>query len=360
MNLAEIQVPHAERAACFADEVGKILNAGAVAVMMSIGHRTGLFDVMARLPPCGSGVIAEAAALSERYVREWLAVMVTGGIVAYDPQRRLYSLRAEHAACLTRDGSLGNLAVYSQAVALLGAVQEHTLVCFETGGGLGYEHFPNFHQIMAEDSAQTVTVQLFTTVLPLVDGIDGRLTAGIEVLDAGCGRGTALLAMAQRYPASRFTGYDLCADAIDFAAASARQANLENVRFEVRDLGEFDERDRYDFITSFDAVHDQRDPQDLLKRLHRALRPGGAYLMQDIGGSAALENNRDFPMAPLLYAISCAHCTPVSLGQGGCGLGTMWGWETALAMLRAAGFREIRKEVLPHDPMNVWFVSRRI
>jgi hypothetical protein len=89
------------------------------------------------------------------------------------------------------------------------------------------------------------------------------------------------------------------------------------------------------------------------------LRPGGNYLMQDIGGSAALENNRDFPMAPLLYAISCAHCTPVSLGQGGCGLGTMWGWESALAMLRAAGFKEIRKEVLPHDPMNVWFVSRR-
>jgi SAM-dependent methyltransferase len=359
MNLADIPAYDAERAVRFADAIGQTLNAGAVAVMMSIGHRTGLFDVMARLPPSGSDAIAEAAALSERYVREWLAVMVTGGIVAYDPQPRLYSLPAEHAACLTRDGTLGNLAVHAQSVALLGAVQEHTLTCFETGGGLAYEHFPNFHRIMAEDSAQTVTAQLFTTVLPLVEGIDGRLTAGIDVLDAGCGRGTALLAMAQRYPASRFTGYDLCTDAIDFATASARQAGLENVRFEVRDLSDFDERDRYHFITSFDAVHDQRDPQDLLQRVHRALRPGGAYLMQDIGGSAALENNRQFPMAPLLYAISCVHCTPVSLGQGGCGLGTMWGWETALSMLRAAGFNEISKEVLPHDPMNVWFVSYR-
>jgi SAM-dependent methyltransferase len=165
--------------------------------------------------------------------------------------------------------------------------------------------------------------------------------------------------MARRFPASRFTGYDLCADAIDYAAAAARQAGLDNVRFVVRDLGGFDERDRYDFITSFDAVHDQRDPEDLLRRLYRALRPGGAYLMQDIGGSVALEQNRDFPMAPLLYAISCAHCTPVSLGQGGCGLGTMWGWETALAMLQGAGFTQIRKEVLANDPMNVWFVSRR-
>ena len=65
-----------------------------------------------------------------------------------------------------------------------------------------------------------------------------------------------------------------------------------------------------------------------------------------------------FPMAALLYAVSCAHCTPVSLGQGGIGLGTMWGWETAQSMLEEAGFRQIERHVLPHDPMNVWFVSR--
>jgi hypothetical protein len=89
-----------------------------------------------------------------------------------------------------------------------------------------------------------------------------------------------------------------------------------------------------------------------------ALKPGGVYLVQDIGGSAKLENNLDFPFAPLLYAISCAHCTPVSLGQGGLGLGTMWGWETAQAMLEAAGFHYVERTVLPHDPMNVWFVAR--
>jgi len=112
-------------------------------------------------------------------------------------------------------------------------------------------------------------------------------------------------------------------------------------------------------ITSVDAVHDQKDPQDLLRRLHGALRPGGTYLMQDIGGSAHLEKNIGFPMAALLYAISCAHCTPVSLGQGGLGLGTMWGWETAQGMLEDSGFASIERQVLPHDPMNVWFVSKK-
>jgi 2-polyprenyl-3-methyl-5-hydroxy-6-metoxy-1,4-benzoquinol methylase len=346
------------RAEDFAERIMQLLDAGATSVMLSIGHRTGLFDVLAELPPATSEDIARAAALSERYVREWLAAMVTSGIVDYDPRTRCYRLPAEHAACLTRNAPLGNLALYGQHVAIMGAVQDKVLECFETGAGTRYDDYPCFHRIMAEDSGQTVTAQLFDVLLPLVPGLVERLATGIEVLDAGCGRGSALLAMAQRFPASRFTGVDLCADAIEHARHAAATLELTNIEFIARDLTGYDERERFDFITSFDAVHDQRDPEGLLQRLRAALRPGGIYLMQDIGGSARLENNRDFPLASFLYAISCTHCMPVSLGQGGPGLGTMWGWETAEATLRAAGFADIERHVLPHDPMNVWFVAR--
>lgn len=346
------------RAEAFAERAAGFLNTGAVSVMMSIGHRTGLFDVMAEMPPSTSADIADRAGLAERYVREWLAVMVVGGIVEYEPASRTYMLPAAHAASLTRGAPLGNLAVYAQHVALMGAMQDRILECFETGDGLGYDDYPHFHHVMAEDSNQTVTGQLFDAVLPLATGATDRMEAGIDVMDAGCGRGSALLAMAERFPASRFVGYDLCPDAIEHATRAARAAGLENVRFETRDLSGYDEVARFDFITSFDAVHDQKDPQDLLRRLRRALRSGGIYLMQDIGGSSRLEGNMDFPMAALLYAVSCIHCTPVSLGQGGEGLGTMWGWETAQEMLHAAGFDSVARHVLPHDPMNVWFVSR--
>ncbi|WP_296810306.1 class I SAM-dependent methyltransferase [Thiocapsa sp.] len=360
LSLAEKPTFDQQGAETFADRVGQILDSGAVAVMLSIGHRTGLLDLMARLPPSTSHRIASEAGLSERYVREWLAAMTAGRIVHFDPVRRTYALPPEHAACLTRGGTLGNFAVYAQYVTLMGQVQDRTLACFETGEGLRYGDFPDFHQVMCEDSNQTVVAQLFDTLLPLVPGLGRRLEAGIDVLDAGCARGRALIAMAERYPRSRFTGYDLCADAIADARRDARANGTENVRFDVRDLTHFQERDRYNFIVSFDAVHDQKDPQDLLRRLYGALRPDGVYLMQDIGGSAHLEKNLDFPMASLLYAISCVHCTPVSLGQGGEGLGTMWGWETAEGMLREAGFAGIDRHVLPHDPMNVWFVSRKV
>jgi 2-polyprenyl-3-methyl-5-hydroxy-6-metoxy-1,4-benzoquinol methylase len=347
------------KAEAFAETVGGILNSGAIALMLSIGHRTGLLDVMAKLPPASSKTIAEAAALDERYVREWLAALVTGGVIRYDAAAGTYALPAEHAACLTRNAPLGNLAVYAQFVAMAGATQDLILKCFETGEGTRYADYPCFHQVMAEDSGQTVVAQLFETILPLAEGIGERLEAGIDVLDAGCGAGQALIAMAFRYPQSRFTGYDLCDDAIANAQRSASAAGLRNITFGKRDLTDFDETERYDLITSFDAVHDQKHPQAFLATLHNALKPGGVHLMQDIGGSAYLEKNLEFPLAAFLYTVSCLHCMPVSLGQGGDGLGTMWGWETAKAMLSAAGFQSTERHVLPHDPMNVWFVSRK-
>ena len=341
-----------------ADHVADIINAGAVSVMISIGHRTGLFDVLARLPAATSEQIADTAELAERYVREWLAVMVTAGIVDFDPKHRAYRLPQAYAANLSRCGSAGNLAVYAQTIPLMGSIQDRLLTCFETGQGTRYDDYPCFHQFMAEDSMQTVVTPLFDHILPLGGDITHRLETGIDVLDAGCGRGEALMALAERYPASRFKGYDLCADAIAYAKALAGQKELANAVFATMDMTDFNEAGEYDFITSFDAVHDQKDPERLIKSLHRALRPNGIYLMQDIGGSAKLENNLSFPMAPLLYAVSCSHCMPVSLGQGGKGLGTMWGWETAEKMLRRAGFCSIERHVLEHDPMNVWFVSR--
>ena len=358
-TIPEAPVIDTARAEAFAERVGHLIDAGATAAMISLGHRLRLFDEMALQPGAfDSQALAKSAGLAERYVREWLAAMVVAGIVEYRPTDRRYRLPPEHAACLTADGALGNLAVYAQHVALFGKVEDLALENFRTGGGTRYDDYPCFHQVMAEDSGQTVVAGLFEHVLPLAPGLEERLRDGIDVMDAGCGRGAALIAMAGRYPASRFVGYDLGADAIEFASARARAEGLANVRFETRDLDGYVEPGRWDLVMSFDAVHDQKDPFGLVRGLRASLREGGVYLMQDIGASASLERNRDFPFATLLYAVSTVLCTPVSIGQGGQGLGTMWGWETAERFLREAGFARVERHVLEHDPMNVWFVAR--
>lgn len=348
----------AARAEAFAGRMVESLNAAAAMLMTSIGHRTGLFDAMAALPgPADSAAIAAAAGLNERYVREWLSAMAVAGFVDYDAAAATFRLPPEHAACLTRAATPDNLAVFAQFFPVVGSAEQRLIACFRTGEGTRYDDYPCFHQVMAEDSGQTVVASLFDHVLPLAPGLEARLAEGIDVLDAGCGSGRALVALAERFPRSRFTGYDLCADAVARAREAAAAAGVDNLRIDQRDLTGWSEPGAYDFITSFDAVHDQKDPQGLIAGIRRSLKPGGVYLMQDIGGSAHLADNLDHPLGTLLYTVSCLHCMPVSLGQGGAGLGTMWGWQTAERMLREAGFAAIERHTLAHDPMNVWFVS---
>ncbi|RFF29744.1 SAM-dependent methyltransferase [Wenzhouxiangella sediminis] len=341
----------------FAERIGGMINDSAVIVMIALGHRLGLFDAMGDSDRQTSPQLARRTGLAERYVREWLSVMATSRIVEYDPAERTFQLPPEHAASLTRSASPDNLAVTARFIPLLARMEEPIMACFRSGEGLAYDDYPCFHEVMAEDSFQTVVCALFDTIIPMVPQLQERLEAGIRVLDAGCGRGLALVEMARRYPCSEFVGYDLCAEAFEPTRARCREEGLDNVRFEARDLRDFDEPGSFDFIASFDAVHDQADPQRLLDGIARALRPGGVYLMQDIAGSSHLENNMAHPLGPLIYAISCVHCTPVSLGQGGPGLGTMWGEELARSMLESAGFGHIVSHKLEHDPFNVYFIA---
>ena len=348
-----------ERAEEFAERMIETLNGGALMLMTSIGHRTGLFDAMAALPPSASEQIATAADLNERYVREWLAAMVVGGIVEHDPERGTYHLPAEHAAWLTRAASPNNLAVTAQFIPVLGSVEDGIVESFERGGGLPYSSYPRFHEVMAEDSGQTVVAALTDHILPLVPGLTERLEAGIDVLDVGCGSGRALNLMAREFPNSRFVGYDFSEEAISRARAEAEENGTTNVRFEVRDVAALEEEARYDLITTFDAIHDQAHPARVLKGIATALKADGVYLMQDIAGSSNVHNNMDHPLGPFLYAVSTMHCMTVSLAQNGEGLGTMWGEEKAKEMLEEAGFASVEVERLPHDFVNSYYVARR-
>lgn len=349
----------AHRAEAFAEEMIGVLNAGALALMVSLGHRAGLFDVMAGLPPATSEAVAEEAGLHERYVREWLAAMVTGGIVDYDAERGTYALPPEHAAVLTRGSSPRNLAITAQWIPMLGSVEDRLLECFERGGGVPYAAFGRFQAIMAEQSEQRVAARLLESILPLVPGLEDDLRRGIDVLDVGCGSGRTLLRLARCFPQSRFRGYDLSPEAIGAARAVAAEEGLGNLVFELRDAADLREREAYELVTAFDTLPAQARPEKVLEGIARALRPDGALLVQDLNGTSHLERDADHPLAPFLYTLSCMHTMTVSLAAGGDGRGAMWGRQAALSALRAGGFSKIETHALPADPAHVYYVARR-
>ncbi|MGH7275577.1 MAG: class I SAM-dependent methyltransferase [Candidatus Rokuibacteriota bacterium] len=340
----------------FARRLFGLYTSGLLTLMVDIGHKTGLFESAAKGPGT-SQEIADRAGLNERYVREWLAALATGGVFEYDAASRTFSLPSEHAVCLTGTSSR-NLAPASQGLPMLAGRLPRIVECFKNGGGVPYaEYRPDFTEFMDASWRLLYDGLLIKGFLPAVKGLPERLEAGIRAADLGCGTGHAINVMAGHYPKSTFVGYDIGEDAIARARAEAREMGLANARFEVHDVTRLPAEARFDLVTSFDAIHDQRDPAAVLQGAAGALAPDGIYLMIEPKASSNLEDNIGNPFAPYIYGVSVLHCMTVSLAEGGAGLGTAWGAETARRMLAEAGFRSIEVVDAP-GPQNSIYICR--
>jgi len=346
-----------QRVQDFARKLFGHYTSGILTLLVDVGHKTGLFDAAAK----GTGTsqeIADRAGLDERYVREWLAAMATGGVIEYDAESKSFTLPPEHALCLTGSSSR-NLAAGSQNLPMLSKRLPRVVECFRAGGGVPYsEYRPDFTEAMDASWRLLYDGLLIKGFLPVAKGLPERLKSGIRVADVGCGTGHAVNLMAREYPASTFVGYDLGEDAITKARAEARELGLGNAAFEVLDVTRLPVEPAFDLITSFDAIHDQWDPATVLRCIADALAPGGVYLMVEPKASSRLEENIGNPFAPYIYGMSVLHCMTVSLAAGGAGLGTAWGEQTARRMLGEAGFGSIEVVDAP-GPQNSIYICHR-
>jgi SAM-dependent methyltransferase len=322
--------------------------------LIGVGHETGLFDAAAE-GPATSSELAERAQLNERYVREWLGAMTTGGVFSYDSNTMTYELPAEHAVWLTGH-TAGNAAPMSQRPLRYAAAASDRV--FPPRWWDSVQRVPaGVHDRMDDVWRRIYDEKLLDGFIAPVPRLRERREAGIMAADVGCGTGHAVNLLARAYPASRFVGYDIAPDAIAAATAEAEAMGLLNSRFEVLDVNRLPSEPKLDLITAFDSIHDQVDPAMALRNLRRALAKDGLFLMIDFKFSSKLEENVDNPFATLYYGIGTMHCMTISLAEGGAGLGTVWGIQTASRMLTDAGFSSV--EVLDSPrPQNCIYVCQ--
>ncbi|MEO8380255.1 MAG: class I SAM-dependent methyltransferase [Acidobacteriota bacterium] len=343
----------------YASRIGRTLNSGFVALMISVGHRTRLFDTMASLPPSTSLDIATAAGLTERYVREWLGAMTTARIVHYDLRTSTYFLPIEYAAVLSRGAGTASLAPAAQMLALLAGVEDQVVAGFQNGGGVIPEAYGRLEALLGEEKRELVDDDYVEAVLALMPGMDLRLAAGITVLDAGCGDGVMLTALARKFPRSAFRGYDVSFEAIERANAILDEAGPANVDLAVGDVASLEEHRAYDLILAMESIHEQPFPRLVLRNLNNALRRDGVFLMQEVAASSYLARNVENPFAPMLYALSLMHAVPRALAQEGEALGRMWGEERARQMLAEAGFGKLSFQSIVTDPLRYYCVAMK-
>jgi SAM-dependent methyltransferase len=354
MTTIDIELDPAQLDAC-ANHVLSIYAGSMLTYMLDIGDRTGLLLAAAE-GPATSDELATRAGLTERYVREWLGAMVTGGVVTYEPLTRRYELPAAYAAVLT-SGPVP-LAMLAPLNTHLAKHVPAVARAFREGGGVPYAAYrPEFTDVMDALSRPWFDTTLVADLVPSVPGLDERLERGARVADVCCGTGHSLVVLATQYPASTFVGFDLDDGAIARARAEAAGAGLTNVTFEAVDAVELARSDEFDAVFVFDALHDQVDPSGVLGAIHRALRPGGVLVLKEPRATDELEHQIGNPFAPVLYGVSTLHCLTVSLAHDGAGIGTCFGERLALRLLDEAGFTGVTVDVAPADPTDAVYLA---
>lgn len=316
-------------------DVGTALAAGLVIV----GQQTGLFKTMAGVGPMSAAEVVEKSGIHARYVEEWLGAMVCNGYVEFDASSERYRLPDEHALFLTDESTEFYLGGLFTGLPGLMAMVPRVVKAFEKGGGISFADFGDGLPVALEQMNRPVYEnRLVKSWMPTMPQVVAKLAAGGRAIDIGCGTGVVPITLARAYPDARVEGLDLDARSIEIARAYAEQQGLgERVKFTRGPAEGIDPRPGYDFISTFDVIHDLPDPQGVLNKIRECLAPGGSYLMVEPRMDDKLANNQT-AFGKMLYGISCLHCVPQSLSQGGPGLGACWGPKRAEEFARNAGF----------------------
>lgn len=343
------------QAEAFAEKVMDDFAGASACYLGALGDALGLFRDLADNGPATSAELAARAGVNERYVREWLAGVHAAGYVTVDPATGLYGLPPEHVPALVEEGHPLFFGPAFRDSVEKGETWEPLLVAFRNGGGVPVSAYSErTRETLARFTATWFEHTLVEDWIPRLPEVAAQIEAGASVADVGCGRGLAVIRLAQAYPRSRFVGYDQHEDDIAHATKAARAAGVaDRVRFTTLDAtgglpGTFD------VVCTFDVLHDAVDPAGILRAVRTALAPGGRFVCVDISCEERPEDNVG-PLAVIKYAFSLNYCMTVSLAERGAGLGTCGLAEPVLRRLAGdAGFTEVRRAAID-DPFSALY-----
>jgi 2-polyprenyl-3-methyl-5-hydroxy-6-metoxy-1,4-benzoquinol methylase len=343
-----------------AEQVFALLGGALVSAMIYLGDRMGFYRAMRSGEQVTSDELAQRMGLHERWVREWLHGQASAGLIDYKGESR-FALSPEAALVLADENSPFFLAGGFCALPAQFALLERLPESFKTGLGLPYDAFgPEGARGVERLLAPWYRTQLVPVALPKLDGVVPKLKAGAKAADVGCGGGIAALEMAKAFPHSVFHGYDISKFALERAEANRAQARVTNVTFHDAGREPIPGDASFDFISTFDCLHDMAHPEVVIAAIRKALKPDGTWIIADVHGQPTFEQNlSDNPLAPLMYGFSVLCCMSSAMSEpGGAGLGTLGFPEpVARRMVSEAGFSRFKS----HDfdnPINAYYEVR--
>jgi 2-polyprenyl-3-methyl-5-hydroxy-6-metoxy-1,4-benzoquinol methylase len=334
------------------------MTGGVVCQSVLLGDELGLYRALAGAGPGTADSLAARTRCHPRLTREWLDTQAGAGLVRHDPEHDTYELSPEAAMALADDRSPVFVARAMQAFQAMMIDVPKVVAAFRGDGGLAWGDHHHCLFAGVEWFFRTGYRALLTTSwIPALDGVEAKLRAGGRVADVGCGHGASAVVMAEAYPRSRVSGFDLHAPSIETSRQRAREAGVaDRTEFTVATATTY--TGEYDLICFFDCLHDMGDPVGAARHARsRLAKDGAVMLVEPFALDGRARNLAGNPMATLLYGASTSVCTPASLSQEvGLGLGAQAGEARLKAVFEEAGFRRFRRAT--ETPMNLIFEAR--
>ncbi len=336
----------------FAGDLGATMGAGNVL----LGERLGLYRALAQRPGDARSVAA-ATGTDPRYVDEWLRGQAAGGYIQYDAATATYSMTPEQAFALTDpDGPVFLPGAFELALGALKA-QDHIEESFRTGAGYGWhQHDEDVFTGCERFFRPGYLMNLLTSWIPALDGVQAKLERGATVADLGCGHGASTLLMADAFPNSTFVGSDYHAGSIETARERAAEDGVAHrVSFEVAGAQALEAHD-LDLVTTFDCLHDMGDPLGAAQHIRRSLAADGTWMIVEPAAGDTVESNLN-PVGRVYYGFSTYLCVPSAMSQpGGYALGAQAGEAAIRQVVTDAGFTRFRR--VAETPFNNVYEAR--
>jgi SAM-dependent methyltransferase len=344
--MAELDLEKAKQVAqTVIGDVGTVVHGA----LCYIGDRTGLFKAMAGAGPLTIEQLTTKTGLNTRYVREWLGAMATARYVEHDAAHNTYLLTPEYAAVLADEESPFFIGGYFQMAQAAVTVAPKVAEAFKTGKGVTQAEYPvSFFEAAERNSRTRYLHKLLRKWIPAMPQVVERLKSGGIAADVGCGGGRAAIMIAQAFPKARLFGYDIHTESIQRARRNAAAEGVaDRVSFDTLDGAELPAA-KFDFVSTFDVVHDAIDPVGLMSAIRRSLKDDGTYLVQEVNVSDKVEENMK-PLGKMVYSVSTLYCMTTSLAHGGAGIGTAMGENKARELAVAAGFARFTRLPIKDD-----------
>ncbi|NOX52380.1 MAG: methyltransferase domain-containing protein [Gammaproteobacteria bacterium] len=330
-----------------------------VSLMIHLGDRLGLYQAMDGVGPISPAQLAKITGLQERWLFEWLRGQAAARLLNYHDEDQ-FELTAVGAQVLAKEQESLAFAAGAFSGGIPAQTIDKIVDAFKTGIGLSYQDLgPNAAHRTERMLGPWTRQELVPNIIPAMDGVVDKLKAGAVAADVGCGGGIALMTMAQAYPASTFHGYDPSAHAIERCQDKVKELGLTNVELFIASGEELPTTPTYDFLITFDCIHDMTRPAQVITSIRQAMKTQGTWLIKDIRSMPDFKQNMRNPLLAMFYGFSVSACMSSALSEpGGAGLGTLgFNPEVAQRMVTEAGFSRFHQHDF-NDPSNLYYEVR--